>query len=79
MKTKLLTICLISMILSLLAFYVGGAGVAAAVTGHGRASGSVDTVFAAAKILLAISAICGIAGWLVPEPSHRRPPSTVDQ
>lgn len=77
MKTTLLTICLITMILSLLAFYVGGAVVAAAVTGDGQA-GSVEIVFAAAKILLAISAICGIAGWLVPEPPRRRPPSTAD-
>lgn len=73
MKTTLLTTCLISMILSLLAFYIGGAVVAAAISGEGQSSESVDNVFAAAKILLAISATCGVIGWLVPEPRRPHP------
>lgn len=76
MKTTLLTTCLISMILSLLAFYIGGAVVAAAISGEGQSSESVDNVFAAAKILLAVSAICGMVGWFTPEPQRRQPPSS---
>lgn len=78
MKTTLLTSCLVTMILSLLAFYIGGAVVAAAVSGEGQTNASVDNVFAVAKVLLTVSALCGIAGWLTPEPPRKQPPAAAD-